>query len=307
MDKLELSNNIYDRVRGKNMKKIKVALFIPTYNAGKQFEMVAKKINEQSDLVDYLYVIDSSSKDDTVKIAKSYGFNVDIIDSKNFGHGKTRTQAVKKLENFDYVIMMTQDVYLQSHAIENLINFIKNNSEMALAYGKQEVDLNKGTIFESYLRQFNYPKDNQIKTIEDQKKYGIKTVFSSDAFIIYNVKMLKEVNYFDVKLNFAEDMHIAYKLINKGYSLGYCADSKVYHSHNYKIKEEFERYKNIGTFHKKHKYIQEQFGSNDSEGVKLVLKEMKYLLTNGKVYLIPESLIRNIFKYLGYKSASTEN
>lgn len=285
------------------MERKKVALFIPTYNAGEEFEEVVKKIREQSDMIDYLYIIDSSSKDNTVKIAESYGFNVDIIDSQEFGHGKTRTQAAKKLKEFDYMVMMTQDVYLQEKALENLINFIGKKPDMALAYGKQEVNLKNGTVFESYLRQFNYPEKSQIKTINDKKKYGIKTVFSSDAFVIYNLDMLKEVNYFDESLNFAEDMHTAFKLINNMRSIGYCSKARVYHSHNYKLKEEFKRYKNIGQFHREHKYIQEQFGSNDSEGVKLVFKEIKYLLANGKFYLVPESIIRNILKYLGYKSA----
>lgn len=285
------------------MKRNKVALFIPTYNAGENFKDVVKKIKDQADVIDYLYIIDSSSKDNTVKIAKSYGFDVDIIASQEFGHGKTRTQAAKKLKKFDYVIMMTQDVYLQENALKNLITFIEKTPEMALAYGKQEVDLKNGTIFESYLRQFNYPENSQIKTINDKKKYGIKTVFSSDAFVIYNLDMLKEVNYFDESLDFAEDMHTAFKLINKRYSIGYCSKARVYHSHNYKFKEEFKRYKNIGQFHRDHKYIQDQFGSNDSEGMKLVFREIRYLLAKGKFYLIPESIVRNILKYLGYKSA----
>lgn len=283
------------------MKKSKVALFIPTFNAGKNFEEILTLIDAQDDIVGGKYIIDSSSTDDTVSLAKKHNFDTTIINPKDFGHGKTRTQAAKYLSSYDYVIFMTQDIYLQNNALENLVNFIENNSKIAVAYGKQEVDMRKGNIFEYRSREYNYPEQSMVKSKADISNLGIKTVFSSDAFAIYDLNKLKEINYFSDEVNFSEDMYAAAQFINKSYSIGYCAEAKVFHTHNYSLKEEFNRYRYIGGFHKDYPEIQEQFGGNTSEGIKLVFNELKYLLRNGYVHLVPESICRSGAKYLGYR------
>lgn len=283
------------------MKELKIVLFIPTYNAGSDFETVLKLIKEQSKFIDSVYIIDSNSSDDTQKIAKEFVSKVDTISPKDFGHGKVRTIAAKKFLDYDYMIVMTQDVYLQKNAIENIINFMTINTSCGVVYGKQEVDLKKGNIFEAFSRTFNYPENSAIKSLKDKKKLGIKTIFSSNAFAIYDLKKLADVNFFDENLSFSEDMHVAYKMINNEYSVGYCAEAKVYHTHNYGVKDEYSRYKSIGEFHNQNKYIQDEFGSNNNEGIKLVKNELKFLLKKNKAHLIPESIIRTIFKFLGYK------
>lgn len=281
----------------------KVALFMPTYNAGPDFNKVLDLIDEQSEYINKKYIIDSSSSDDTVNIARNHNFDVKVIKSEEFGHGKTRTQAAKDLKDFDYIIYMTQDIYLQKNALKLLINFIESNSDIAVAYGKQEIDIEKGNVFEYRSRSFNYPDESIVKAKADISSLGIKTVFTSDAFCIYNIIKLKEVNYFPEDINFSEDMYVAAKFINANYKVGYCANSKVFHTHNFSIIEEFKRYKDIGRFHKTYPEIQNQFGKNTNEGVKLVINEMKYLINNKQIIKIPESLLRNLAKYIGYRTA----
>lgn len=236
------------------------------------------------------------------KIAKNHNFDVKVIKSEEFGHGKTRTEAGKDLEDFDYVIYMTQDIYLQKNALKSLIDFIRENSEIAVAYGKQEVDIERGNIFEYRSRYFNYSEKNLVKSKEDIPNLGIKTVFTSDAFCIYDTMKLKEINYFPENLQFSEDMYAAVKFINANYKVGYCANSKVFHTHNFSLKEEFNRYKSIGNFHREYPEIQMQFGENTTEGFKLVINEMKYLIRNRKINKIPESILRNLAKYIGYRT-----
>ena len=277
-----------------------IGLIIPTYNAGKEFNDVLKLVNTQDDLLTKKLIIDSDSKDETVEIAMKNGFNVKKICSKEFGHGKTRTLAAKLLKECHYIIYMTQDVFLQPNALKELINFIEKNGSLGVVYGKQEVDIKKSNIFEQKARDFNYPNMSSIKNYEDRNKLGIKTVFSSDAFAIYNRSILEKVGFFpDVR--FSEDMIVAAKMIKAGHSVGYCAEAKVYHSHNYSLKEEYERMKNIGQFHRENSWIQDEFGSNESEGMKAVVNEFTYLIKRGKFYLIPQSFARFLFKYIGYK------
>lgn len=281
----------------------KVALAIPTFNAGSRFEEVLKEVYKQKEQLALVKIYDSESNDDTTKIVKKYGFEVSNVLKKDFSHSATRSKIAKEMyeQGFDYLILMTQDVYLQSDAIKLIIEYIIHKPSSGVVYGKQEVDMDKGSLNELYSRKFNYGQKNLIKSKSDIKKLGIKTIFNSDAFAIYNLKIVKEVGYFGNDATFGEDMIIADKFIQKGYTVGYCCQSKVFHTHNYTLLEEFNRYKIIGEFHKLNKEMIGKYGKTNSEGLKLAISEIKYLIDRKKMYKIPDSLIRNIAKYLGFK------
>lgn len=57
------------------------SVVIPTYNGGSVWLESAKSIAAQSVKPNVVYVIDSSSKDNTVDIAESYGYKVKVIPS----------------------------------------------------------------------------------------------------------------------------------------------------------------------------------------------------------------------------------
>lgn len=63
-----------------------------------------------------------------------------------------------------------------------------------------------------------------------------------------------------------EDMLIAADFLDAGYKLAYCASAKVWHSHDYKFKQEFERNRNIGRFMFEYG---ERFGSEMGEGINI--------------------------------------
>lgn len=281
---------------------MKVALTIPTYNAGSDFSEVLSKIKQQSINIDLLKVIDSSSTNDTIEIANNFGFEVEIIPKETFSHGGTRTKIAKELKDkrFDYIIFMSQDVHLQENSLLNIINFIKNDKNLGVVYGKQEVSESIGNKFEYFSRSFNYGEESNIKTKHDIEKFGIKTIFSSDAFAIYNLRIIDELGYFGYTADVSEDMLIADKIISSNYKVGYCAEAKVYHTHNYSLKEEYERYKKIGFFYKQNKELVNKYGKTNKNGLKLVIGEIVFLTKKGYIYLVPQSLLRNAAKFLGH-------
>lgn len=282
---------------------MKIVLAIPTYNAGKSFTDVCNLINSQSSIIDEVVIVDSSSKDETVKIAKDSGFKIKIIGKSEFSHGGTRRKISEYYSSngFDYIIFMSQDVFLQQSALRNLYDFIASDSSLGVVFGKQEVDIKKGNIYEKFARSFNYPEESYIRSIEDKYEYGIKTIFSSDAFSMYDLSKMKEVDYFDDNLNVSEDMLIAHKFIEANYKIGYCSEAKVYHTHDYSLKEEFTRYISIGRFYRENNGIINSYGKTNSNGIQLVLGEIKYLYNNESILKIPYSILRNVAKYLGHK------
>lgn len=281
---------------------MKIGLMIPTLNAGNGFKEVLKRINIATNCMNInKIIIDSYSTDDTVRQAALNGFKIYMIKRSEFTHGEVRRRAAIYLDNCDFIVYLTQDVKIQEDSIRKIIDYINKHKNMAIAYGRQKAISSESSLFEQRARMFNYPPESIVKSKKNSNILKIKTVFSSDAFSIYRTKLLNELGSFPAEVNYCEDQYMAAIAISNGYEVGYCSKAIVYHSNNLSLKGQFKRYRSIGKFHRDNPWIQSEFGSNESEGVKSVLSEWKYILENGKPHLIPYSILLNIIKYIGYK------
>ena len=278
---------------------IPVSIIIPTYNAGKEFENLVLMIKTQTANIRQVLVIDSSSTDETVNIAQKYGFAVEIIKKSEFGHGKTRQFALEKVKT-EIVVFLTQDALLYDEfSIENLVRCLISDEKIAAVYGRQMPYENTG-ILGKFARLYNYPPISEINNFDDRKERGIKTAFLSDSFSAYKKSLLNKIGGFP-DVNFGEDTYVAAKLLMNAYKTAYCADAKVYHSHDYTLLQDYKRSKDIGQFHKKEKWLLETFGKAEGEGLKFIINEAKYLVKNGRFYYLPIAFLHNVVKYLGYK------
>ena len=61
------------------MKEL-ITVIVPTYNAGNEFTNFCKILQKQTANIKEVIVVDSSSTDDTVRIAQDAGFTVKVID-----------------------------------------------------------------------------------------------------------------------------------------------------------------------------------------------------------------------------------
>jgi len=275
-----------------------VSVIIPTYNAEQYLPLLLKNLKNQT-LSFELIIIDSSSTDNTLEIAREYADHIMTIPKDEFDHGGTRTKAAK-LASGELIIFLTQDALpCSDDTLEKIINPFKDK-QIAAVYGRQ-IPYDDTNLFGKHLRTFNYPAYSQTRTLADKEKYGIKTGFLSDSFAAYRRNMLLEIGWFKNGLIVGEDSYAGTKLILAGYTLIYNAEAKVYHSHSYTCIEEFRRYFDIGVFHNKEHWILEKFGQAEGEGGKYVKSEFNYLLQHRAYLRIPEFFIRNGLKYIGYK------
>lgn len=279
---------------------IPVSIIIPTYNAGEEFEKLALMIKKQKANIKQVLIIDSSSTDETVNIAQKHNFTVEIISKSNFGHGKTRQYALEKVTT-EIVVFLTQDALLYDEfSVRNLVQSLISDEKIAAVYGRQIPYENTG-ILGKFARLYNYPIISQINNFDDRKAKGIKTAFFSDSFSAYKKTYVIKIGGFPIDVNFSEDTYVAGKLLKAGYKTAYCAEAKVFHSHNLSLIQEYKRYKEIGKFHRQEKWLLETFGKAEGEGLKFVINEAKYLVKNGKFYYLPVAFLHNVVKYLGYK------
>lgn len=279
---------------------MKFLLCIPTYNAGNLWNKWIKAYESQSVTAEQVIVIDSSSSDDTVKLAKDAMFSVFSIPQSEFNHGRTRNQAVRFAENFaDVLVFMTQDAILASpDSLEKLLVPF-SDPEVAAVCGRQ-LPHHNATPLAAHTRYFNYPSESRVRTMADISALGIKTAFMSNSFAAYRLSVFDKLGGFPDNTILAEDMYLTAKMILSGYKVAYCAEAKVFHSHNYTLKQEFQRYFDTGVFQQEQKWIQQKFGRAASEGKRFVLSELKFLSIKSPL-LIPKAILSTLAKLIGFK------
>lgn len=281
-------------------------MIIPTFNAAGFIEKQLGLLKNQTIKDIEIIVVDSSSEDRTKEIAETLGAEVVIIPKEDFDHGATRTLGGRKAKG-DILVYLTQDALpVNENSIENLVNPFYEDDKVGATFGRQ-IPNPDATPFSAHLRLFNYPENSHIRKLEDKDKYGIKTAFLSNSFAGYRRKVLEEIGWFKENLIFGEDTHAGAKLLQAGYKIAYVADAVVSHSHNHSIFQDFKRYFDIGVFHSKEKWILDTFGKPRREGVKYLVSEIEFLTQNKRVHLIPESMVRIVFKGIAYNLGRNYN
>ena len=276
----------------------KVGLIVPTLNAGRCWKDWLEAFDRQTRKPDCLLVVDSSSSDETVALARAHGFAAHVIPKSAFNHGGTRQTGVNLLPEAELVVFMTQDALLASpQAIERLLAVFADG-QVGAAYGRQLPHRGAGPIA-THARLFNYPSASQLRSLEDRTRYGIKTAFISNSFAAYRRDALTQAGGFPADTIMNEDTYVAGKMLFLGWKIAYCADAQVCHSHDYHCLDEFKRYFDIGVFHARSSWLQLIFGAAEGEGRRFVLSELRYLLKHAP-WLIPSAVLRTGLKWLGF-------
>ena len=230
-----------------------IDIICPLYNAEKDIESLHKSLLKQENVtINKIRYVLTESKDQTENILKKMHVQFKKIKKDEFSHGLTREKEAFESEA-DIIVFITQDIKIvRNDWLYNLTKDIANGQVQA-CYSRQLCDNNS---IEKYTREYNYPKESKIVSKKDIEKLGLKTFFFSDASSAINTKVYKDLNGYDGKaLVINEDMYIAYKLIINGYKIKYCADSEVIHSHEFTLKQYFNRYKDTGIFFKENSYL----------------------------------------------------
>ena len=231
-----------------------IDVICPLYNAEKYIENLHKSILKQENVkLNGIRYIVTKGKDNTEEILNGLTNCIySVIEPKDFSHSLTREQEAFK-SNADIIVFITQDVIIKrTDWLYNLTKDIENR-QVDACYSRQLCNNNS---IEKYTRESNYPSNSKIVSKEDIKELGLKAFFFSDASsAIKRETFVKLKGYDGKKLVISEDMYIAYKLIMNDYRIKYCADSKVIHSHNFTLKQQYKRYYDTGKFFKENDYL----------------------------------------------------
>jgi len=258
-----------------------VAVIIPTLNAQAYIRQLLEALLEQSLQPRELLVVDSSSDDETVRIASSFDqVRCKVIDRATFNHGTTRHEAFLETQS-EYVCFMTQDALPKDrHLLQNLIRPMIEDEGIAMASGRQ---LPKADAwpFEAAVRSFNYPATTSVRTSEDVQRLGIKAFLVTNVISAYRRSHYMACGGFQAT-NTAEDLLMASAFYKAGLKVAYVAEAEVFHSHNLSFREQYRRNYSVGFFLESHP---DAFGETQEygEGMRLVRHVCSELLHEGKI------------------------
>ena len=276
-----------------------IGCVIPTYNAKHHLKQCLSPLIN-SPLKPRVLVVDSSSNDGTVELARSLGAETIVIPQSSFNHGTTRELGRQALKT-DIICMLTQDAYLVDNQALNCLvaPLIENRAKISYA---RQIPHQGAAFFESFPRYYNYPEKSQLRGIEDCSQYGVYTFFCSDSCAAYSNQALDEIGGFSETL-LGEDTVATAKILRNGHKISYCAEALVHHSHHYSLKEEFCRSFDTGFARKSYYKLIACAGSDAKRGTGYVTAMAKQLVKTAP-WLLPYALMHAGAKWSGYKIGS---
>lgn len=282
-------------------KTLRVLVVVPVYNGGEVWKEAAAALARARDASRHIVsvkVVDSSSRDASVSIARQHGFDVSVIATSEFDHGGTRNAAVLGAAA-DVYVFLTQDAIMENPTALDALLAAFDDPKVAVAYGRQLPHVGANPIA-AHARAFNYGAESRVVGLDDRPRLGIKTVFTSNSFAAYRATTFTELGGFPERNILSEDMYLAARAVLGGGKVAYVAQACVRHSHNYSPVEEFKRYFDIGVFQADQPWIGDQFGAAEGEGLRFVRSEARYLLARAPLWL-PRACLHNALKILGYR------
>ncbi len=277
-----------------------ISVLIPTCNGEATLRELFASLKRQTIQPTEILVVDSASTDGTVAICTENGATVLTITRADFDHGGTRTLLAQRAIG-EIVVYFTQDAILATpESLYSLVEPLLHNTLCGCSYGRQ-LSTPSASWHAAHLRDFNYPPESSLRSFDDRKKYGLRTVFTSNSFAAYKRDNLASVGWFKNDLIFGEDTCTVGKILKDGFQSGYIGKATVYHSHNYSLEEEFCRSFDIGVLHSSEKWLLNTFGKAEGVGLVFVKSAIAQLKKEQRYLLMFDFFLRTGCKFLGYK------
>ncbi len=171
-----------------------------------------------------IFVIDNASTDLSVKSIKESYPNVCLIkNSENRGFAAANNQALK-LCTGRYVIFLNPDTTIKRNTLTNAVAYMDRNPRVGLAGAKI---LNPdGSLQESI--SYRYPGEKYASGETKNLEGDIACVLG--AFMIAPRSLIEEMEGFDEDFFlYGEDQDLAWRIREKGLSIGFIEDADVFH------------------------------------------------------------------------------
>lgn len=278
----------------------KASIILLTRNSSRTIKSVLDGIMSQKVKDFEILLIDSSSTDSTLEIAKNYPCKIISIKTTDFGHGKTRNFAAG-LAKGEFIVFLTHDSVPRSDTwLEGLLKPF-SDQKVAGVYGKQVPREDEKILDKCF--QTNLYGDTGIIWNANNWKQG-DNLFS-DANSAVRKSILLKYPYAD-NIIVSEDYEWAVRILKLNYNIIYSIEGLVTHSHSYNIRTLFKRNFDVGV---SYKMIYDSGESRGfiTKGTNIFVQEARYLYRTKHIMLIPQAFIRDIVRYVAISIGKQEH
>lgn len=197
------------------MKKKKIVVVMPAYNAAKTLEKTFLKIPK--DYARNVLVVDDGSKDETVMIARKLKLQI-IIHSKNRGYGANQKTCYKNALKLgaDIVVMIHPDYQYEPQYIKYLVKPIEDGSFNVMLGSRIRTRIE---TLQNGMPKYKYFA-NRFLTILENLSLGLNLSDYHTGFRAYDRAVLEKINLDKLSNDFVFDQQILFSAHGFKFKIG---------------------------------------------------------------------------------------
>ena len=228
---------------------IEASILIPTKNGEEYVDACLSAIYGQKQVGAFeVIMVDSGSTDATLEIARRYPVRIWEIAPESFHHARTRNYAASLASGEIFVCLSMDAIPASDLWLSALLTNFKDPSVGAV-YGRQLPKIGakseRRQVFDAL-----YGESRLVKRPGDGAKLGYKYYHFSDANAAIRSDVWRATR-FPEDLKVFEDVGIAKRILDAGWSIVYEPQAAVYHSHDFPFRTLFKRYFDIGVVYQR--------------------------------------------------------
>ena len=213
---------------------MKVSVVTPNYNGEKFLKTFFKSLNNDSDLIGEVIIVDNGSTDKSREYIRNTSFDFPVIlieNSENLGFAPAVNQGVLKAR-FEYIFSLNNDTEVKPGSVRALVDLISSDDNIFSVQAKM-LQYNNKQLIDDAGDEYNLLAWTK-KTGEnhDSNEYSeVCEIFSACAgAAMYKKSLLSEIGMFDDNFfAYMEDVDLAIRSKINGYRNLLCPDAVVYH------------------------------------------------------------------------------
>lgn len=213
---------------------MKVSVVTPNYNGEKFLNKFLNSLNDDSEYIGEVIIIDNGSTDGSLDYLKSNEFDFPLVlveNNENLGFAPAVNQGIKKAKN-ELIFSINNDTEVKGGSIKALIDLITSDDDIFSVQAKM-LQYNNKELIDDVGDEYNLLAWTK-KTGENHPSSDYEDVieiFSSCAgAAMYKKSVLEEIGLFDDNFfAYMEDVDLAIRSRINGYKNLLCPDAVVYH------------------------------------------------------------------------------
>ncbi|WP_407424567.1 glycosyltransferase family 2 protein [Methanobrevibacter sp.] len=212
---------------------MKVSVVTPNYNGVKFLKNYFNSLNQDSECIGEVIIIDNGSDDSSLDYIRENNFNFPVVvikNDENLGFAPAVNQGISK-SKYDYIFSLNNDTEIEKGSIKAMLDLIQDDGVFSVQ-AKMLQAANKQLIDDAGDEYNLLAWTKKIGENQNSDKYSeVFEIFSSCAgAALYKKSVLEEIGSFDDNFfAYMEDVDLAIRSQIYGYRNLLCPDAIVYH------------------------------------------------------------------------------